>query len=181
MLRKLYLLLRYYLLRYRLWKFNQDFDKDNITLTTILMMITINDLVLLAESTPFITKQTELTSRFISASEVLHWLDLIIEEIQQLRYVTNNQNIMYVLKNDYTLRLSAFMYHGERIIHPDELQYELFVRLDTLQSLIDNVSTAVYQNYLNRIITPLIRELVTIQEALLYVALNYEKTKSHHV
>ena len=181
MLKKLHLLLRYYLLRYRLWKFNQDFDKDNITLTTILTMVTLNDLVLLAESTPYITKQTELSSRFMSANEVLHWLDLILEEVQHLRYVTNNPNIMYVLKNDYTLRLSAFLYHGERIIHPDEMQYELLVRLDSLQSLIDNASTAVYQNYLNRIITPLIRELVTIQEALLYVALNYEKTKSHHV
>lgn len=171
-------IVRYYLLVWRLWKFKQDYDDSKLNLKTMYMLASINDLTLLDLASSYLVKKTEINSRFASATELLSWLDLIIEEITESKYVTTNKHIMYVLRNEYTIRLSAFLYNGDKALQPGELQYQLIERLSAIDQLITNVTRREYHEYLNRIITPLIREVFTVQEALLYVALNYEKTKS---
>ena len=174
------LILRYYLLQWRLWKFNQRVNVEEVTLPLLITMAELNDLALLSAASPAVVKELEITSRFLNAVELVEWLDLLTLEIANERYITNNVNIMYVLKNEWTVRMNAFLYRGAKVVHADELQVQLLARYIKLHSTVNDLKSESYRKYVARIIKPLIREVITTQEALVYLALNYEKIKGHN-
>jgi hypothetical protein len=138
-----------------LWKFNQRVNVEEVTLPLLITMAELNDLALLSAASPAVVKELEITSRFLNAVELVEWLDLLALEIANERYIT-------------------------KVVHADELQVQLLASYIKLHSTVNDLKSESYRKYVARIIKPLIREVITTQEALVYLALNYEKIKGHN-
>lgn len=175
LIKKLSLLVRYYVVIWRLYKHKQRYKPEDTTLNAIISLALCIDYTLLNNYNRNVTKDWFFEIGVKNSEDLLDWFDVLIDKIRNKQFIQENDVTRLIYKKEvYSLENFLTANNGGRV-NPALLWNSILLKLFELDSALEtNQGDTKYLEYYHPKITMLLKEVFTILEGLLTAALSYE-------